>query len=98
MNRRMHMMNGVSDVEKYIDYIRRQYNSEFRVEYPYTLQHLEWALYKYEIELWNYPIMEMDYVAYDCDHDVYAIVKFPIDEDVLEYRICDGFEYRICEC
>lgn len=89
MERRFLMLNDVSDVEKYIDYVRRQYNSEFRVEYPYTLQHLEWALEKYEVCLWNYPLCEMDYVAYECDHDLYAIVKFPTE---------NGFEHRICEC
>lgn len=99
MKRKMMMLNGVSDAESYIDYIRRQYNSEFRVEYPYTLMHLEEAFCKYGIELENYELMKMDYVAYDCDHDLYAIIKFPTDEDVLGYRISkDGFEYRICEC
>lgn len=88
--RRFTVAKKVWSVENYISYIVNNYNSDFRVENYLSLDNFENALEKYHIDLWNYPLAEIDYVAYDCDHDNYAIVAFK------DYTPT-GFEYRICE-
>lgn len=90
LHKRLRLKNDVWSVEKYANYIVREYNSNFKLpDYP-TLNNFEINLGEYEIELWNYPLCEMDLVAFDCDHTNFAIVAFR------DYTPT-GFEYRICE-
>lgn len=84
------MQNRVWTLEDYAGYICANYNSNFQVSNIATVEEFEEALEHYDVELWNYPLSEMDYVVECGTNKYYVVVQF-----------CDNyvgeFEYRICE-